>query len=241
MVRYLYFRYKIRNDNYLTKCREPFISFTKTRPDAFELAKKNILERENFEKVESELKHLEKFGSVWIDEWERKRNGDNYIIKPIILGKTYYLSENFKISKNPYEEDEEWYTDEGDEDEHGEPKEPTYEKMKEFSLDDFRVTKPRASGDQEVLYVFTYIRLRPYKRYEKDIFRYYIVFYDTLDEAFEDVKRFPGITSMLKEKPLQVEYCRGINYFEIIKLDINEMVNLCERCKAIKNWKWKNY
>jgi len=85
----------IRNDEHCPICRRYYISVHKSKEDA-------LNQLTDLEEKQSE--QLKTYNHVWIDEWERRRNGDDYEIIKITSDKIYNLH---KLSKDVYKEGKE--------------------------------------------------------------------------------------------------------------------------------------
>lgn len=74
----------IRNDEHCPICRKYYISFHNNKNDTLIFAK-NIIDDDN-------LKTLENNNYLWIDEWVRRSNGDQFNIFPIKKNKAFDLA-----------------------------------------------------------------------------------------------------------------------------------------------------
>jgi hypothetical protein len=91
---YLYYHKLVRNDDHCPICRRFYISIHTNKKDAISQASEDIDDS-------TDVLYLEKYGDVWIDEWVRRRNGDQYKVFEIELNKTY----KFFTSDYSYSED----------------------------------------------------------------------------------------------------------------------------------------
>ena len=92
-IRFVLLHFRIRNDYSCPDCRTYFLSFHSTRKDALEYAKTINLEDE-------ELQELTATGSLWVDEWVRRRNGDSYCIYKLKCEDVWDMLEQNQIPKS---------------------------------------------------------------------------------------------------------------------------------------------
>jgi hypothetical protein len=80
---YILFHYQIRNDYHCPSCRQPTVYVCESIEEACNKFKQFNIESER------NLEILRNGEPIWIDEWERRRNGDLYQIVKIIPDITY--------------------------------------------------------------------------------------------------------------------------------------------------------
>ncbi len=86
-MQYVLFHLQVRNDYHCPNCKQPIILCDDTVQNIFERAMAYI-----DKELESRDVDLLKDGySIWIDEWVRRRNGDKYQIFKIKLNREYDL------------------------------------------------------------------------------------------------------------------------------------------------------
>lgn len=94
---YIYTHKRVRNDDHCPICRMSYISLHETLEEAYDRAARAIDELMT-DTREYLLKHEM---PVWIDEWERRRNGDQYYIFKVMENVVYDVNDTYE--KNEFE------------------------------------------------------------------------------------------------------------------------------------------
>jgi hypothetical protein len=85
---YIYYHKQIRNDDHCPLCKRYYITLHKTYEDVCKNAIACVVPDAD------DVEKLKRGDNVWIDEWIRRRNGDNHQIFKINPNYVYYLNEH---------------------------------------------------------------------------------------------------------------------------------------------------
>ncbi|AYV77483.1 MAG: hypothetical protein Dasosvirus4_4 [Dasosvirus sp.] len=231
---YLYLHQIVRNDEHCPVCRRHVISLYKTLDEACNEAMKDINDRilKGYgEKDNNYLYQLEKGWVIWIDEWERRRNGDKYQV--------FKLSPYTIYNLNEYDSNE------------SKQKNDKWAWLKYLFLQ-IKINKSQYCPDNIIFSASFHATLISAKRGALEFLRKLEINDDELfgddlkqrkDEVEKDIKEHIG-PDLFAEKPIWInndyfdpEEDNG-NYYQIIKIKYNKKYYLNSFCEQLKPKRW---
>ena len=96
---YAYLHKRIRNDEHCPNCRKYWLTVFESQQQFYQQQLyQQQLSYENIPLLNCDNKH-----TIWVDEWIRRRNGDQYTIQPINYELSYNLNnfEDYELNNGP--------------------------------------------------------------------------------------------------------------------------------------------
>jgi hypothetical protein len=247
-MEYAFFHLRVRNDNKCPICRKHYISLHKTADEAHKEAS-NYLDA-------LEIENLKRGCPIWVDEWERRRNGDKYQVCEAIPEIVYNLA-NHDVNHYDSHEENYYYEDyfDFDDDLSGEPK-----LISDYKYED-EGSNDQVSGDNQnsnggaIQYMLLHVRINRFE-WCPDNINYWVSFYTSLDAACEgapkildsndreNLKKMEPVWKAVKsgynsesDSDPDPDKAKG-NHYQIIKLEYGKRLCLNEYCKRVQPAEW---
>ncbi|AAV50318.1 hypothetical protein [Acanthamoeba castellanii mimivirus] len=211
-MKYMVYHLQIRNDFHCPTCRQPKVFFYNTLEEAYNKACNYIGNMDDFDR-----EMLKKGSSIWIDEWIRRKNGDEYQIIKITTNKEYellkYENEKFNLDSD---------------------------------VDENSDVNEDSNVDENIIkYMLLHIKVKTSKWCPNNI-KYFVSFYFTLENAcdFADIGDKTNLLKNLEsvwinKNKIDVGLCsKGGDYFQIIELESDKKINLNKCCEQLKKLKY---
>jgi hypothetical protein len=250
-IKYMFHHLMIRNDEHCPICRRYYISLHSTLKDVLNYF--SSIELEN-ELDETDKHMLETGGPIWIDEWERRRNGDKYQIVEIKKNKIYNLR-NYHI--NDYDQyyvnfdnffDKDLNDNEYNDDSEDESENDDDENDDNDDNDNNNNNNDSDNDDNEenegINYMLLHIHVNR-NEWCPDNIVFNISFYESLAEAFNDgliaMKKYTNIkkNKFKSLEPIWLSIEKNVgDHYQIVKLKRNKIIYLNRFCKQIRPKIW---